>query len=217
MAKLVIFGVQNIYTAELFETVRRSGLEIVAGVLTAEPEWSMSGITCVLQEDEVSPELTAVPVATPNIVPGTRKALAAKARAKGFRRFANVLDPTSVIASSVVTGLGIYVNAGAVIGATVKIDDHAYINRAVSVGHHTLIEQFATIGPSVTVASNCGIGRGAFIGAGAVIAPSCVVGANSVVGAGAVVIKDVPDNAIVVGNPARVIKEDIQGYGDVAV
>ena len=217
MGKLVIFGAQNIYAAELFETVRRLDLEIVAGVLTGEPEWSMSGITCVLQEDEVSPELTAVPVTAPNIVPGTRKALAAQARGKGFRRFANVLDPTAVIATSVVTGLGLYVNAGAVIGATVKIDDHAYINRAVSVGHHTLIEEFATIGPGVTVASNCGIGRGAFIGTGAVIAPSCVVGSNSVVGAGAVVIKDVPDNTIVVGNPARVIKENIPGYGKVSV
>jgi len=69
----------------------------------------------------------------------------------------------------------------------------------------------------VTVASNCGIGRGAFIGSAAVIAPSCVVGANSVVGAGAVVIKDVPDNAIVVGNPAQVIKEGIKGYGDAGV
>ena len=44
-----------------------------------------------------------------------------------------------------------------------------------------------------------------------------VIGANSVVGAGTVVIKDVPDNTVVVGNPARVIKEGIQGYGDVAV
>jgi len=214
MDKLVIFGAQNIYTAELFETLRRLDLEIVAGVLTGEPEWSMSGITCILQEDEVSPGLLGVPVTAPNIIPGTRKTLVAQAREKGFRRFANVLDPTSVIASSVVMGFGSYVNAGAVIGATVKIDDHAYINRAASVGHHTLIEEFATIGPGVTVASNCGIGRGAFIGTGAVIAPSCVVGSNSVVGAGAVVIKDVPDNAIVVGNPARVIKEGIKGYGE---
>lgn len=217
MERLVIFGVQNVYTAEVFETVRRLELVVLAGVLTGLPEWSMSGITCVLQEDEVSAELTAVPVATPHIVPGTRKATVAKAREKGFRRFANIFDPTSIIASSVVTGMGIYVNAGSVIGATAKIDDHAYINRSVSIGHHTLIEEYGTVGPGVTVASNCAVGRGAFIGAGAVIAPSCVVGANSVVGAGTVVIKDVPDNTVVVGNPARVIKEGVQGYGDTPV
>lgn len=44
---------------------------------------------------------------------------------------------------------------------------------------------------------------GASIGAGAVILPGVKIGKNAVVGAGAVVVKDVPDGAVVVGNPAR--------------
>ena len=46
----------------------------------------------------------------------------------------------------------------------------------------------------------------AWIGAGATILPSVCVGRHAVVGAGAVVTKDVPDYAVAVGNPARVIK-----------
>ncbi len=50
------------------------------------------------------------------------------------------------------------------------------------------------------------IGKNAWIGAGATILPGVTVGENAVVGAGSIVTKDVPANAVVVGNPARVIK-----------
>ena len=45
------------------------------------------------------------------------------------------------------------------------------------------------------------------IGANATLLPGVVVGRNALVGAGAVVVHDVPDGTVVVGNPARVIKE----------
>ena len=50
------------------------------------------------------------------------------------------------------------------------------------------------------------IKRRAWIGAGAIILPGVTVGENSIVGAGAVVTKNVPDNTIVTGNPAKVIR-----------
>ena len=212
MDRVVIFGAQNVYGSELFETVKRLELDVVAAVLTGIPEWSMSGITCVLQEDEVTPELATMPAVTPNVIPSTRKEWVERARQAGFQRFASIIDPTAVTSLSMVTGMGNYINAGAVIGSTVRLDDHAYINRAASVGHHTLVEEYGTVGPGVTIASHCVVGRGAFIGAGAVIAPSCVIGEDSVVGAGAVVIKDVPAKTVVVGNPAREIRKSAGGY-----
>ncbi len=48
--------------------------------------------------------------------------------------------------------------------------------------------------------------RGASIGSGAVILPGVTIGAGALVGAGAVVVEDVPEKAVVVGNPARVVK-----------
>lgn len=49
--------------------------------------------------------------------------------------------------------------------------------------------------------------KNAWIGAGAIVLPGVTVGQNAIVGAGAVVTKDVPDNTVVVGNPAKVIKK----------
>lgn len=50
------------------------------------------------------------------------------------------------------------------------------------------------------------IGNNCWLGAGAIVLPGVTIGHNVVVGAGAVVTKDVPDNVVVAGNPARIIR-----------
>ena len=57
------------------------------------------------------------------------------------------------------------------------------------------------------VAAPITIGNGVWIGAGAIILPGVTIGEHSVVGAGSVVRKDVPERAIVAGNPAKVIRQ----------
>ena len=54
------------------------------------------------------------------------------------------------------------------------------------------------------------IGDCVFIGANSIIMPGVIVGNNSIVAAGSIVTKDVPNNCIVAGNPAKIIKENIK-------
>ena len=56
--------------------------------------------------------------------------------------------------------------------------------------------------------------RGAKIGANATLLPGVVIGRDALVGAGSVVVHDVPDGAVVVGNPARIVRQvtDIEEY-----
>ena len=56
-----------------------------------------------------------------------------------------------------------------------------------------------------SVAGGVHIGDGALIGAGSVILPNIKIGKWATIGAGSVVTKDVPDNALVYGNPAKII------------
>lgn len=95
---------------------------------------------------------------------------------------------------------------GSLVGTQASIGNHAIVSLGACVSHHNVIEDYAFVGPNACTGGNVHIKEGAFIGIGASIIPNITIGKWSTVGAGSVVIKDVPDYATVVGNPAKVIK-----------
>jgi acetyltransferase-like isoleucine patch superfamily enzyme len=124
-----------------------------------------------------------------------------------------------------------HVMPGAVIGADCNVCDHTYVEGDVVIGDRVTIksgvylwdglriEDDVFIGPQATFtndpfprsrqpfeAPTTTIRKGASIGAGAVILPGVTVGERAMVGAGAVVTRDVPPDAVAVGNPARVLR-----------
>ena len=129
------------------------------------------------------------------------------------------------------------IEPGAIIREQVEIGDNAVvmmgavINIGAVVGEGTMIDMGAILGGRATVGRNCHIGAGAvlagviepasavpvvvedgvLVGANAVVIEGVHVGRNAVVAAGAVVIEDVPENAVVAGCPARVIKMKDEG------
>ncbi len=119
-------------------------------------------------------------------------------------------------------GAFVEIQKGAHIGSDCKIGSHTFICEGVTieervfVGHHVVFindrfpratnasGQLATEQDWVLEATL--VKRGATIGSGAVLLCGVTIGENAIVGAGCVVTKDVPANAIVVGNPARIIR-----------
>ena len=125
-----------------------------------------------------------------------------------------------------------HVREGARIGEHCIVGEHVYIDHDVVIGDGCkiqnganlyaplIIEDDVFIGPGVIVCNDrlprawgwdpsssplTRICRGSSIGAGAVLLPGVRIGENAVVGAGAVVTKSVLPNALVVGNPAKVV------------
>jgi len=120
------------------------------------------------------------------------------------------------IGDDVVVGRGSLVENDTTIGAMTKIQADAYITA------YSTLEENVFIAPCVVTSNDNFMGRteqrheliegptirrGARVGAGAVLCPAVEIGEEAFVGAGAVVTKDVPPRTLVVGNPARPLRQ----------
>jgi acetyltransferase-like isoleucine patch superfamily enzyme len=137
------------------------------------------------------------------------------------------------IRSDFQTGHSVMVRELNEIGDHVSIGTHSIVEHHVRIGHgvrihsnafipeYSVLEEDSWIGPNVVLTNALypnsphakanlkgpHIKAGAKIGANATILPGVVIGARALVGAGSVVVRDVPDGKVVVGNPARIIKD----------
>ena len=153
-----------------------------------------------------------------------------------------VIYAGNIIGDDFQTGHGALVREENRIGNHVSIGSHSVVEHHVEIGDHVRVHSNAFIPEYSMLEAACWIGpgviftnaryprspgvkeglkgptirSGAKIGAGAVLLPGVTIGRDALVGAGSVVVDDVPDGAVVAGNPARIIKRitEIAAYSD---
>lgn len=119
----------------------------------------------------------------------------------------SIISPFAQIGDhDVKLGRGLNVMTYSIIYNNVSIGEGSLINSACSIHHDVTVGKYCELSPGSRLLGNSIIGDYCQIGSNAVVLPSVRIGSNVIIGAGAVVTKDIPNNSLVVGIPARVIK-----------
>lgn len=132
-----------------------------------------------------------------------RRALTERLVAAG-ERMATAVHPFTSIAPSATIGEGSMISAGALVTPRANVGRGVLLNTRSSIDHDSVIGDFAHVGPGATIGANVCLGDETLIAAGATVASGIRVGARTTIGAGAVVVRDIGDDVIAFGVPARV-------------
>jgi hypothetical protein len=209
---VVIFGVGSSLVVDLEEGLRRGEVSVAAAVANVRGDSQLLDPGPLVGREGVTPEIAALPYLVPLFTPANRHAAVEDAIELGFTTPFGFADPSVDFPRSLSAGPGLWVNVGATLGGASSFGRFVLVNRGASVGHHAELGDFSSLGPNATLAGHVTLGLGALVGAGAVVLPGISVGDHATVGAGAVVTSDVPDRTLVLGNPARVVRDDLEGF-----
>lgn len=121
-------------------------------------------------------------------------------------KFGIAVHPSSVISPSAKLYEGTVVMPNVAVNASSFIGKHVILNTGCIVDHDCKIGDYAHISPQAALTGGVEVGEGTNIGVAACVIPGIKIGKWATIGAGTVVISDVPDYAVVVGNPGRIIK-----------
>lgn len=121
-------------------------------------------------------------------------------------KFINAIHPSTIIGMNVLIGVGVVIMAGCIINPNSKVGDFCFFATGAQLEHDCTIDDFASISAASITGGKVNIGKYAAIALGVVIIDRINIGENTVVGSGSLVTKDLPDNVLAYGSPAKIIR-----------
>ena len=132
---------------------------------------------------------------------------------KQFQNFnpVNAIHPSVMIGDNVQLGKGVVMMAGCIINPKSRIGDFTFIATGAQIDHDCNIEDYASISAGSITGGYVTLGEFSAITLGVTIVDRLKIGKNTVIGAGSLILKDIPDNVLVYGNPARIVRTRKEG------
>lgn len=117
----------------------------------------------------------------------------------------SAIHPFSSIASSATVGEGCIVSAGAIVLPRAVIGRGVILNTKASIDHDSVVGDFVHVSVGVTIGARVRIGDETLIAIGSSVVTEVHIGARCTVGAGSVVLRELPDDVVAWGTPAKAI------------
>ena len=155
--------------------------------------------------DKFDPEDTEVIIGIGE--PALREVLYEKVIENNFS-LATLIHPDVVIPEDSTIGKGAVVNLGNYISCNVIIEDNTFLQQYVVIGHDAVVKKHSVISAFVSIAGHCAIGKSTYIGMHVPVKETITIGDNVIVGMGASVLRDIPNDVIALGNPARAMSKN---------
>jgi sugar O-acyltransferase (sialic acid O-acetyltransferase NeuD family) len=194
-----LFGASG-HAKVVLDVLSSNNIKVLAVVDDSPKTANISNISVVNTKDFKNPEGSQFIVAVgDNII---RKKIVNK---NNFYYFSAVHSDATISEFASIEE-GTIVMPQVVVNSDAKIGKHCILNSRSVVEHDCVLEDYVHISPNASLAGNVFVGEGTQIGIGASVIQGIKIGKWVTVGAGAVIINDIPDYAVVVGNPGKIIK-----------
>ncbi len=119
-----------------------------------------------------------------------------------------LIHPEVVIPETTSVGEGVTINMGSFVSCNVKIEDYVYIQPHTNIGHDDVLKEGSMISGFCNLAGAVTIGKYTYLGLSVAVKQLVRIGDYSVIGMGSIVYKDIEDDVIAMGNPARAMKKN---------
>jgi sugar O-acyltransferase (sialic acid O-acetyltransferase NeuD family) len=139
--------------------------------------------------------------------PTTRERLFSKIKADKIET-PNLIHPNVHIPKSVSIGSGVIIQTGCYVSVNVTIQDYVYLQPMCAIGHDSVLKKGCIISTMDSIAGAVTVGQCTYIGMSSAVKELVDIGDYSIIGMGSMVFKDIPDEMIAMGNPARPMKKN---------
>jgi sugar O-acyltransferase (sialic acid O-acetyltransferase NeuD family) len=209
MEDLILLGV-GVHPGEIVEIVDRVNAEKLRwnllGYLSAKrqevgTEFCGKPVLGTYEDTPKFPRVKFLPVQVP------KQGIFAKSLGLPLERFATIIDPSCFVSRTAKIGHGCTIYPHCFIGLNAHVGDFVFSLSGSIINHDDVIEDGVCICSGVNLSGYVHVEPDCYLGAGSMVRQQLRVGAGAYLGMGAVVVKDVPPNTVVVGNPARKLRE----------
>jgi sugar O-acyltransferase (sialic acid O-acetyltransferase NeuD family) len=191
----------------------RKGTEVAGHPVLGSLDWLLEASVAARRvSHETSDQIAGAPAIALGVgSPAVKSRIARRLAGHGFD-FPTLVHPSAIVGDRVHLGTGAIVTAGCILTTDIAVGEFVTLNLGCTVGHDAVLGDYATLAPGVHVSGNVTLGEGADLGTGSSTIQGVTVGRWSVVGAGGVVVRDLADNVVAVGIPARPIRTRDEGW-----